>query len=79
MFTLPNLLKKLAFTTGIIIQIKQNIPTEMYKNLYHTFCESHLTYDITSWGRVCDIKLETLFKPQKKSVSEFYLETNKHI
>lgn len=62
------LVKKLACTIGILCQIKENIPTELHKNLYHTLFESHLTYCITSWGGVCDSKLKTLFKTQKKCI-----------
>ena len=53
--------------TGILNRIKDNIPSELHKNLYHTFFESHLAYGITAWGGVSDNKkLQSLFKVQKR-------------
>ena len=40
--------KKLSCATGILNRIKDNIPPELYKNLYHTLFESHLAYGITA-------------------------------
>ena len=33
--------------TGILNVIKDNIPDDLHKSLYHTLFESHLTYGIT--------------------------------
>ena len=42
--------KKLSSATGILNRIKDNIPSELHKNLYHTLFESHLAYGIiTAW------------------------------
>ena len=73
------LVKKLACTTGILNRVKENIPTELHKNLYHTLFESHLTYGITSWGGVCDNKLETLFKTQKKCIRILFGDKNAYL
>ena len=35
-------------------------------NLYHTLFESYITYGITVWGSMPDIKLNKLFNAQKK-------------
>ena len=72
------LVKKLACTTGILNRVKENIPTELHKNLYHTLFESHLTYGITSWGGVCDNKLKHSLT-LRRSASEFFSETKMHI
>ena len=58
--------KKLSCATGILNRIKDNIPSELHKNLYHTLFESHLAYGITAWGGVSDKKLQSLFKVQKR-------------
>ena len=58
--------KKVSCATGILNRIKDNIPSELYKNLYHTLFESHLAYGITAWGGVSDKKLQSLFKVQKR-------------
>ena len=56
--------KKLSCATGILNRIKDNIPSELYKNLYHTLFESHLAYGITAWGGV--------FKVQKRCLRILY-------
>ena len=60
--------KKLSCSAGIINSIKDNIPAELYKDIYYTLFESHLVYGITVWGGVKNKKLETLFKMQKKCI-----------
>ena len=65
---LKNLTKKLACSAGIINLIKDNIPDELFKNLYYTLFESHLAYGITVWGGVSNNKIEPLFKLQKKCI-----------
>ena len=63
---LKKLYKKLSCSTGILNTIKDNIPDDLHKSLYHTLFESHLTYGITVWGGVTNNKLLRLFKLQKK-------------
>ena len=63
---LKKLYKKLSCCTGILNTIKDNIPDDLHKSLYHTLFESHLTYGITVWGGVTNNKLLPLFKLQKK-------------
>ena len=63
---LNKLSKKLSCSAGILNLIKDNIPEELYQNLYYTLFESHLSYGITVWGGVSNNKIEPLFKLQKK-------------
>ena len=63
---LKNLSKKLSCSTGILNSIKDNIPVELYKDMYYTLFESHLSYGITVWGGISNSKLDPLFKIQKK-------------
>ena len=46
--TINKLSKKLLCATGILNRIKDNIPSELYKNLYHSLFESQLAYGITA-------------------------------
>ena len=46
-------------------RIKDDIPSRLQKDLYHTLFESHLAYGITVWGGVSQRKLQPLFKAQK--------------
>ena len=62
------LLKKLSCSTGVLNLIKNNIPEELYKDLYCTLFESHLAYGITVWGGVTKSKLDKIFKVQKKCI-----------
>ena len=77
---IQKLTKKLASSSGIINQIKDNVPSELHKNLYHTLFESHLAYGLTVWGGVSNNKLLPLFRAQKKCIrilfgdKEAYLE-----
>jgi hypothetical protein len=61
-----NLAKKLKCHIGSINRIKDNIPSNLHKQLYHTLFESHLTYGITVWGGEASSKLEPLLNLQKK-------------
>ena len=47
-----HLYKNFSCTTGIFNTIKDNIPDDLHKSLYHTLFESHLTYGITVWEGV---------------------------
>lgn len=77
---IQQLTKKLASSSGVINQIKDNIPYELHKNLYHTLFESHLAYGLTVWGGVSNNKLLPLFRIQKRCLRilfgdrEAYLE-----
>ena len=57
---------KLKCEVGKLNRMKYVIPSELYKNLYHTLFESHLAYGITAWGGVSRSKLEPIFVTQKK-------------
>ena len=65
---LKQLRKKLVSCTGSLNRMKDNIPTNLHKDLYHTLFESYLTYGITVWGGVSDTKLLPLFRAQKQCV-----------
>ena len=60
--------KKLKSATGIINHIRQYIPPENYKMLYHTLFESHMNYGITVFGGALKSYTEKLFRIQKHCV-----------
>ena len=59
---------KLKSCIGIINRIRDNIPSQMHKSIYHTLFESHLTYGITVWGGVPNSKLKPLVTLQKQCI-----------
>ena len=63
---IKQLTKKLKCHIGCINRIKDNVPNNIHKQLYHTLFESHLTYGITVWGDSSFSKLEPIFILQKK-------------
>ena len=65
---IKHLTKKLASCTGILNRIKDSIPENLYKDLYHTLFESHMIYGITVWGGVSQNKLLPLFRLQKRCI-----------
>ena len=62
------LAKKLRCCSGQSNRIKNFLPTHLYKNLYHTLFESHLSYAITVWGGVSEVKINPLFIAQKNCI-----------
>ena len=80
---LAYLAKKLRCCTGQLNRIKKYLPAHLYKSLYHTLFESHLSYGITVWGGVSHTKLNLLFLAQKHCIrilfgdKEAYLEKHR--
>ena len=74
------LAKKLKCCSGQLNRICSQIPTSLYKSLYHTLYESHLGYGITVWGGISTPKIRPLFTAQKHCIrilfgnKEAYLE-----
>ena len=60
--------RKLNYATATLSRIKDCIPENLHKDLYHTLFESHLSYGITVWGGIADSKLSQLHKIQKKCI-----------
>ena len=47
---IENLYKKLKSANGMLKRIRNNIPRENYKSIYHALFESHMRYCITVFG-----------------------------
>ena len=59
---------KLKCEIGKLNMMKHVIPSELYKNVYLTLFESHLSYGITAWGGISKNLLQPLFITQKKCI-----------
>ena len=73
------LIKKLSSCTGILNRIKDCVPDNIHKDLYHTLFESYLSYGITVWGGVSDNKLLPLFRIQKKCMRILFGDTKAYL
>ena len=60
--------RKLNYALATLSRIKDNLPTHLHKDLYHTLFESHLTYCISVWGGVPLYKIARLWLAQKHCV-----------
>ena len=65
---IKQLVTKLRSCIGRIHRIKNLIPQNLHKDIYHTLFESHLTFGISVWGGVSMNTLAPLFTTQKKCV-----------
>ena len=72
------LAKKLRCCSGQLNRIKNFLPTHLYKNLYHTLFESHLSYAISVWGGVSEAKINPLFIAQN-TACQYFLGIKKSI
>ena len=62
------LAQKLNCQIGVLSRIKDYIPQQFHKDLYHTLFQSHLSYCVSVWGGVATAKLNPLFIVQKKCI-----------
>ena len=58
---------KLKSTCGRIYRIKQSIPTNIFKEIYHALFESHMAFGISVWDGVSKNKVKPLFLTQKNA------------
>ena len=72
---LDSLNRRLKSACGRIYKIKSNLPENLYKEIYHTLFESHLSYSISVWGGVSKSKLQPLFLTQKKCIRIIFGDT----
>ena len=59
--------------------MKHVIPSELYKSLYVTLFESHLSYGITAWGGISKNLLEPLFITHKKCIRVMFGDKDAYI
>jgi len=69
---IENLKKKLACSQGVLYRIKDSVPKQLYKTLYHSLFESHLSYGISVWGAQSHTVLHELFTLQKHCIRTLF-------
>ena len=63
------LIKKLRSISGALCRIRHSVPVELYKKIYASLFESHLTYGISVWGVALKNKAnDKLFITQKHCI-----------
>ena len=70
--------KKLRSICGRIYRIKNFLPESLYKQIYHSLFESHLSYAISVWGGVSSNQLKPVFVTQKKCVRILFGDFEKY-
>ena len=76
---IKNLNTKLRSCCGRLYRIKELVPESLYKQIYHTLFESHLTYGVSVWGGVGMTKLNPLFVTQKKCLRIIFGDTEAYL
>ena len=71
--------KKLRSICGRIYRIKKSLPESLYKQIYHSLFESHLSYAISVWGGISSNQLKPLFITQKKCVRILFGDHDKYL
>ena len=71
--------KKLRSICGRIYRIKNCLPESLYKQIYHSLFESHLSYAISVWGGISSNQLKPLFITQKKCVRILFGDHGKYL
>ena len=70
--------KKLRSICGRIYRIKNCLPESLYKQIYHSLFESHLSYAISVWGGISSNQMKPLFITQKKCVRILFGDPDKY-
>ena len=65
---IKNLNRKLNYAIAILSRISKDLPKHLYKDLYYTLFESHLSYCISVWGGIPGEKMGKIHKIQKKCI-----------
>ena len=67
-----NLYKRLKSAIAVIKRIKLCIGKENFKTLYFTLFECHILYGISNWGGIPKVRLDKIFRLQKKCIRIFF-------
>ena len=60
--------RKLNYSVSTLYRIMDSIPKELYRDLYYTLFESHLSYCISVWGGAAQYRMASLWTIQKQCV-----------
>lgn len=61
--------RKVAYGCYALIKARECFPPSVLRTLYFSFCHSHISYCIESWGVTYTIYLEPLLRLQKRALS----------
>ena len=67
-YHLSQLSKKLSRTCGILLKIRNYLPTDILRCIYNSLFMSFLQYGIVVWGQTFSSYIEPIFKLQKKAI-----------
>ena len=70
---LKHINNKLAKNIGIITKLRHYVNLHTMKQLQYSFIYPYLTYAITSWGSVCETRLNKIKTKQNKCISSIFL------
>ena len=65
---IEHLTKRLRSNAGQLARLRDTVPENHHKVLYHSLFESHLSYGITVWGHVSDTMKRPLKVSQKHCI-----------
>ena len=65
---IKHLKQKLYHSVSTLSLLRKNLPQDLYKDIYFTLFESHLTYCISVWGGIQLHRYEQLHRIQKKAI-----------
>ena len=71
--------RKLNYASATLNKIKDSIPKELHKDLYHTLFESHLTYCISVWGDAALFRTTSIWLAQKYCMRILFGDTQAYI
>ena len=67
-YHLSQLSKKLSRTCGILLKIRNYLPTKILRCIYNSLLMSFLQYGMVVWGQTFNSYIEPLFNLRKKAI-----------
>ena len=64
--------RKLSYASATLYRIRDSVPGDLHKDLYHTLFESHLTYCISVWGGANKSVMAKAWTAQKHCVRTLF-------
>ena len=71
--------RKLNYASSTLYRIRDSVPEELYKDLYFTLFESHLTYCISVWGGANKSVTTKAWTAQKHCVRALFGDKKAHL
>ena len=71
--------RKLSYASATLYRIRDSIPEELHRDLYHTLFESHLTYCISAWGGASKSITAKVWTAQKHCIRVLFGNKEKYL